>query len=79
MLNIDMRKIYNFYPFGETIDPANLPSGGDLYYECQDCAGIISSVSHIKSACTCGNLAGGGGRVDVRDPERVNVVRGRLK
>ena len=28
MLNIDMRKIYNFYPIEPTPDPAALPTGG---------------------------------------------------
>lgn len=79
MLNIDMRKIYNFYPLTEPTDAANLPTGGDLYYECQDCTGIVSSVSFIKAACSCGNLNGGGGTVAVRDAARVTVVRGRLK
>ena len=38
MLNIDMRKIYNFYAVEPAPDPAALPTGGDLYYECLDCA-----------------------------------------
>lgn len=79
MLNIDMRKIYNFYPLEQEVDPANLPTGGDLYYECLECKGIVSSVSHIKAACSCGNLTGAAGAVAVKEPARVSVVRGRLK
>ena len=79
MLNIDMRKIYNFYPVEPAPDPANLPTGGDIYYECLDCLGICSSVPHIKSACPCGNLSGGGGKLAVQNPARVRVVRGKLK
>jgi hypothetical protein len=79
MLNIDMRKIYNFYPVEPVPDPVELPTGGDLYYECLDCTGIVSSVPRIKSACTCGNLSGNGGELAVKDPIRVRVVRGKLK
>jgi len=60
MLNIDLRKIYNFYPVEPAPDAANLPTGGDIYYECLDCTTVINSVPHIKSACPCGNLTGGG-------------------
>jgi hypothetical protein len=59
MLNIDMRKIYNFYPVEPAPNPAALPTGGDLYYECLDCLVIVNSVPHIKAACACGNLEGG--------------------
>lgn len=79
MLNIDMRKIYNFYPLDPAPDAANLPSGGDLYYECTECQVIVNSVPHIKAACACGNLAGSGGKLDVKNPEQVRVVRGKLK
>ena len=79
MLHIDMRKIYNFYPIEPAPDPACLPTGGDLYYECLDCTVIVNSVPHIKAACACGNLEGGGGKLTVKDPARVKVVRGKLK
>lgn len=79
MLNIDMRKIYNFYPVEPAPDPANLPASGDLYYECLDCQQIVNSVPFIKAACACGNLDGGGGKMNVKMPERVQVVRGKLK
>ena len=79
MLNIDMRKIYNFYPVEPAPDPAALPTGGDLYYECLDCSVIVNSVPHIKAACACGNLEGGGGKLNVKDATRVRVVKGKLK
>ena len=79
MMNIDMRKIYNFYPVEPAPDPVDLPTGGDLYYECLDCTGIVSSVPRIQSACPCGNLSGNGGQLAVKDPMRVRVVRGKLK
>ncbi|WP_306605684.1 hypothetical protein [Azonexus sp.] len=79
MLNIDMRKIYNFYPIEPTPDPSDLPTGGDIYYECLDCAVIVNSVPHIKAACACGNLLGGGGKLELKDPVRVRVVKGKLK
>ncbi len=79
MLNIDMRKIYNFYPVEPAPDPAHLPTGGDLYYECLDCSVVVNSVPHIKAACACGNLSGGGGKMTVKNPARVRVVRGKLK
>ncbi len=79
MLNIDMRKIYNFYPVEPAPSADALPTGGDLYYECLDCSVIVNSVPHIKSACACGNLQGAGGKLQVRDPARVRVVKGKLK
>ncbi|MCX8145653.1 MAG: hypothetical protein N3C59_04895 [Azovibrio sp.] len=79
MLNIDMRKIYNFYPVEPAPAADALPKAGDLYYECLDCTGIISSVPRIQSACTCGNLSGNGGETVIKDPSRVRVVRGKLK
>ena len=79
MTTIDLRKIYNFRPIEPAPDPADLPSGGDIYYECVACAVIVSSVPHIKAACACGNLAGNGGVLDVQDPSQVRVVRGKLK
>ena len=79
MSNVDMRKIYKFYPLEQKVDPDNLPRGGDLYYECLECHGIVSSVSFIAAACDCGNLSGDKGAVTVRETARIQVVRGRLK
>ena len=79
MLNIDMRKIYNFYPVEPVPSPSELPTAGDIYYECLECTAIVSSVPLIKSACACGNLSGNGGVLAVAKPERVRVVRGKLK
>ena len=60
-MSIDMRKIYNFYPVEPAPSAANLPTGGDLYYECLDCDAVVNSVPFIKAACVCGNLQGGAG------------------
>ena len=79
MLNIDLRKIYVFRPVDPVPDPAALPTGGDLYYECLDCTGIVSSVPYVKAVCTCGNLNGNGGVLHVQRPMQVRVVRGKLK
>jgi len=79
VLNIDMRKIYNFYPIDPAPAAGALPTGGDIYYECLDCSVIVNSVPHIKAACACGNLQGGGGKMEMKDPERVRAVRGKLK
>lgn len=79
MAAVDMRKIYNFYPVEPAPDPAALPTGGDLYYECLECSQIVNSVPFIKSACDCGNLQGAGGKLAVQHPARVRVVRGKLK
>lgn len=79
MLNIDMRKIYNFYPVEPAPAPGELPRGGDIYYECLDCTVIVNSVPHVKSGCACGNLSGGGGQVEIKDAERVRAVKGKLK
>lgn len=79
MLNIDLRKIYLFQPVEPAPDPGNLPVGGDIYYECLDCTAVLNSVPHIKCACLCTNLAGGGGAMQIAKPDRVRVVRGKLK
>ena len=79
MLNIDMRKIYNFQPIEPTPAPENLPTGGDIYYECLDCSAIINSLPYIASACSCGNLEGGDGKLSVKSPTLVQAVRGTLK
>lgn len=79
MLNLDLRKIYLFQPVEPARDPANLPQGGDIYYECLDCTAILNSAPYIKCACTCGNLVGGSGEMKVEKPERIRVVRGKLK
>lgn len=79
MLNIDMRKIYNFYPIEPKPDPSALPTGGDIYYECMDCMVIVNSVPFVKAACACGNLEGNGGKLTIKMPDRVNVVKGKLK
>lgn len=79
MTTIDLRKIYLFKPVEPAPDPANLPKGGDLYYECLDCTTVLSSAPFIKCACTCGNLSGSGGEMKVEKPDRVRVVRGKLK
>lgn len=79
MSGVDMRKIYNFYPVEPAPSPDALPTGGDIYYECTACAQIVNSVPFIKMACTCGNLEGGGGKLTVKAPQQVRVVRGKLK
>jgi hypothetical protein len=78
-MTVDMRKIYNFYPVEPAPSPDNLPADGELYYECLECKGIVSSVSHIKIACACGNLSGQGGKTTAKDPGKVRVMRGKLK
>jgi len=78
-MSIDMRKIYNFYPVEPAPSAANLPTGGDLYYECLDCDAVVNSVPFIKAACVCGNLQGGAGKLSVKNPAQVRVVRGKLK
>jgi len=74
-----MRKIYNFYPVEPAPSAASLPTGGDLYYECLDCDAVVNSVPFIKAACVCGNLQGGAGKLNVKNPAQVRVVRGKLK
>jgi hypothetical protein len=78
-MQIDMRKIYNFYPVEPAPSPDDLPTGGDIYYECLECGGVVSSVPHIRAACACGNLHGNSGKVNIRDATRIRVVRGKLK
>ena len=79
MLSVDLRKIYHFTPLDPAPDPASLPFGGDLYYECLDCAVVLNSVPFIKCGCTCGNLSGAAGKTTVKSPDRVRVMKGKLK
>lgn len=78
VMKLDLRKIYRFEPIPHNAD-GSLPKGGDIYYECADCKGIVSSVSYLKTACACGNLKGGGGSVDVGNAERVMALKGKLR
>lgn len=77
-MKVDLRKIYKFekveHGAGEP-----LPSGGDVFYECTECGHVISSVPYTPAACECGNLSGNKGTATIRDPEKVKLVRGRLK
>lgn len=79
MQSLDLRKIYRFYPVEPAPSPDKLPTAGDIYYECLECTVIVSSVPRIKTACTCGNLTGADGKVVVKNPAKVKVVRGKLK
>lgn len=77
-MKVDLRKIYRFEPIPRQPD-GSLPKGGDVYYECGSCKEVVSSVSHIKAACSCGNLIGGGGTVEIKSPDQVTPLRGKLK
>ena len=77
-MKIDLRKIYRFDPLDRDPDGA-LPKGGHVYYECDACKTVVASVSHIKSACECGNITGGAGKTEVKDPAKVSPLRGVLK
>jgi hypothetical protein len=77
-MKIDLRSIYRFAPM-DHLTGQPLPKGGDIYYECVDCNGVVSSVSHAKAACECGNLSGGGGETVVKATEKVRPMRGKLR
>ncbi len=77
-MKIDLRKIYRFEAISHPAG-AELPTGGDIYYECVECTHVVSSVPHIVSHCECGNLHGKGGKVDIKDQAKVKPVRGKLK
>ena len=79
MSSVDLRKIYSFRPLEPAPESGQLPSGSDLYYECLDCTTVLNSVPFIKCACECGNLVGSAGKTQIEKPERVRVVKGRLK
>lgn len=79
MLNLDLRKIYKFTPVTPTPDAGQLPSGASYYYECTECQVIVNSVPHTPAKCACGNLSGGDGRLEIRDPSRLRVMTGKLK
>lgn len=74
-MKIDLRTIYRFQPIEHS---GTLPNGGDVYYECE-CGDIVSSVSFVKAACKCGNMAGGQGNVTIQSPEKVKPLRGKLR
>ncbi|HLA34040.1 MAG TPA: hypothetical protein VJ001_04135 [Rhodocyclaceae bacterium] len=74
-MKVDMRSIYRFDPIEYT---GALPSGGDVYYECE-CGSIISSVTFIKAQCECGNMAGKQGDVTIKDAAKVKPLRGKLR
>ena len=77
-MKLDMRKIYRFEPLELT--PAEpLPSGGSVYYECAECREVVNSVPHILVKCECGNLEGNGGKITMKDPQKVTPMRGILK
>ena len=75
-IKFDLRAIYSFYPLSHT-EPG-LPSGAQVYYECE-CGDVVSSVSFIKTACSCGNVQGDKGAAQVTDKAKVKPVKGVLK
>ncbi|MCX8086081.1 MAG: hypothetical protein N3C63_04160 [Rhodocyclaceae bacterium] len=77
-MKIDLRKIYRFDAL-ERLPDGGLPKGGNVYYECNECKVIVASVSHIKVACDCGNLTGGGGMTEVKDAAKVTPLKGTLR
>jgi len=77
-MKLDLRKIYRFEPI-EHAGGVPLPTGGNIYYECANCGFIVSSVTHLPAACECGNLSGKQGKVSVQHPEKVKLVRGKLR
>lgn len=79
MLGIDLRKIYRFSPVVPAPAAGSFPAGAMYYYECLDCQAIVNSVPHTPAKCVCGNLAGGNGSIEIRNPERVRVMTGKLK
>ncbi len=76
---IDFRKIYNFYPIPDKEGTGKLPTGGDVYYECQNCKGLVLSVSFIPSKCECGNITANKGKSEIKDPSKVIAMTGKLK
>lgn len=77
-MKLDLRKIYRF-DATERLPDGGLPTGGDIYYECTECTQIVSSVSHLKAQCDCGNLVAGSGTCQVQSPDKVVPLRGKLK
>ncbi len=77
-MKLDLRKIYRFDAIDREAD-GSLPKGGHVYYECDECKMVVASVSHIKAACGCGNIIGGGGATEIKDPARVRPLKGTLK
>jgi hypothetical protein len=74
-MKIDLRTIYRFHPIEHS---GALPSGGDVYYECE-CGDVVSSVSFVKVDCKCGNVTGGHGAVAIQSSDKVKALRGKLR
>lgn len=77
-MKLDLRKIYRFEAADRNPD-GSLPTGGEIYYECTECKEVVSSVSHLKAACECGNLIANAGVCTVQSPDKTNPLRGKLK
>ena len=50
-MKIDLRKIYRFTPMDHAAGTA-LPSGGDIYYECTVCNGVITPGMPLETSCS---------------------------
>ncbi len=77
-MKLDMRKIYRF----DTVEakPGEpLPSGSGVFYECTECKDVVSTVPHILVKCTCGNLEGKAGILNIKDASKVQPLKGTLK
>ncbi len=60
------------------IDPqAGYPRGPDLFYECQICRSMLSSMPNDNIHCACLNIRIDveAGRMAVRDQSRIKLVR----
>ena len=77
-MKIDLKKIYRFEAMTHAAGQP-LPTGGDIYYECTECGDVVSSVTHLAAHCHCGNLSGKHGQVEIKHPEKVKPVRGKLR
>lgn len=77
-MKVNLRKIYRFEQVAREAG-APLPTGGDVFYECIECGFVVSSVPYTPSECECGNLKGNQGAVTITNPEKVKLVRGKLK
>jgi hypothetical protein len=77
-MKVDLRKIYHFTPIDRPAD-GSIPTGGDIYVECNTCHDILSTVSFLASACSCGNLSGGDGKISIQSPDQTTPLRGKLR
>ena len=53
------------------------PSGKNVFYQCEECSGVVSSLPEHFEECGCGNVEvdASSGRMSVLDPNRMRIFK----